>query len=391
VKKVTRYPNEAALAAAYFAQDPHADIRAELAAFSPEARAVNHLFRASNDILQRIVSFVGNNLRTTVYISNSCRRLYYLCFEAIRSVTLVPDLMSVEQASRVGALASFAAHVSKDTRGQHIDSLSIMGSRAVYNLPRATLGPSMTSVGLQTVLNNVPYLTKLDVRGVVFRSHAVAADHFLADLRFTVANLKTLKIGPRLARSWEAGWWAKLPQLTEFVIGSRREDIDWHDQTALGLPDDFMAMLRSPHHRWESVKIWCSVTPYVVQNLLLPAQPFAELCSFAINVVGNTAVKPLEDPPVGEVTTMAADKGKKADPKSKGKEEGGQALRSSHLYPKLIGCTIVDTHERPEFASEVFMKLCATAPNFRHFAVVNTSRAAPGHRLPVQQKSKRTR
>lgn len=389
-KPITRYRSVKELEAAFTRPDPLATEQARLAEFHTIVKGRTTLLSLADDALGLVYRFLGDNSRHFTPLSRVCKRMYHLSFGLETSVTLVPTLVSAESLSRPGSMHSLALHLGRYTRGPYVESFSILDSKAVAQLPRTLMGPEISKIGLQCVLANTQHLLRLDVRGVLLRDHSPVTDRFLADLHVVCPQLEQLRVGVSLARCWEVGWWGKLPHLKEFVVGSRREDVDWADSSPLALHEDAFAMLRSPHHTWRAVKFWCQLVPASFQQLVNPSISFPELRHLAVNATGNTSTRPLEDlSSVSAADGGAAGDKKKADAKSakKGAAEDTQVLRCP--FPTLESFTVADVAERPDFASELAAKLLVTAPNLSTFNITNTHRNAPTKAPPATGKPKR--
>lgn len=385
-KPVVRYASEAAMFAAAARPDPLAAEQLRLSEFYTIVKGRTTLLSLPDSTLRAVFQFCGATLKDLLPLTRVCKRFSYVTFDLETNVTLIPSLVTVESLSKTGTMASLAKHLGKNTRGPHIESLSIIDSKTVFTLSRQTIGPVISKLGLQSVLVHTPALVQLDVRGVVFRDHSPITDHFLADLVTLCPKLEVLKIGAALARCWDPQWWSKMHQMTEFVVGSRREDADWSDPSPLQLHEDVFAMLRSTAHKWRAAKFWCALHSASFQQLVSPAAPFAELRHLSINAVGNTSFKPLED--LSNVAdTTGADK-KKADAKGK-KGAAEENVGPKFAFPVLESFCVADVHERPEFASELAAKLTLLAPQFTYFNVTNTHRNAPTKAPPATGKAKR--
>jgi hypothetical protein len=389
-KAITRYHSLEALAAAYKRPDPLAAEQFRLAEFHTIVKGRTTLLSLSDDALSVVFRFLGDTSRDFMPLSCVCKRTYHLSFGLETAVTLVPTLVTPEVLSRPGSMHSLALHLGRYTRGPYVESFSIVDSKAVAQLPRSLTGPVISKIGLQCVLANTQHLLRLDIRGVVLRDHSPVTDRFLADLNVVCPQLEQLRVGVALARCWEVGWWSKLPNLKEFVVGSRREDVDWLDPAPIALHDDVFVMLRSPVHHWKAVKFWCNMAPLSFQQLVNPSVAFQELRHLAVNATGNCSSRPLDD-----LSSVAAGDGgaagdkKKADSKGakKGALDDTQVLRCP--FPVLESFTVADITERPDFASELAAKLMVTAPNLATFNITNTHRNAPTKAPPATGKPKR--
>lgn len=389
-KPITRYRTIGDMERSFERPDPLAAEQTRLAEFHTIVKGRTTLLSLSDDALGCVFRFMGDNTHDFVPLARVCKRLYHLSFGLETCVTLVPKLVSPEALSKPGTMNSLALHLGRFTRGPYVESLTIVDSSAVSQLPRDIMGPEISKVGLQCVLSNTQHLLKLDIRGVVLRGHSPVTDRFLADLYVVCPLLEQVRVGAALTRCWEVGWWAKLPHLKEFVVGSRREDVDWMDPSPLVLHDDVFSMLRSSHHKWTSVKLWCSLAPASFQQLLNPTSAFPELRHLAVNAAGNTSMRPLDD--LSSVAMPdgggAADK-KKSEAKGskKGPTDDTQAPRCP--FPTLESFTVADVSERVDFASELAAKFLATAPHLVTFNVTNTHRNAPTKIPPQVGKAKR--
>jgi hypothetical protein len=389
-KPIRRFHTTDELHAAFKRHDPLAAEQARLTEFHTIVKGRTTLLSLNDDTLISVFRYLGCTSKEFAPLARVCKRFYHLSFGLETSVTLIPTLVSTETLSKAGSMHSLALHLGRYTRGPHVESLSVIDSKAVSQLPRHVMGPEISKIGLQCVLANTHHLRRLDIRGVILRGHSPITDRFLADLYVVCPQLEQLRIGVALTRCWEVGWWSKLPNLKELVVGSRREDVDWLDPSPLQFHDDVFTMLRSPSHKWRAVKFWCSVTQSSFNQLLNPTVAFPELHHLAVNASGNTSMRPLED-----LAAMAMDSGaagadkKKADAKGGKKGAADDTQTSRCLFPALESFTVADVSERADFASELAAKFLATAPNLTIFNITNTHRNAPTKIPPQAGKPKR--
>ena len=332
---------------------------------------------------QLIFDFLGDSLRDVVQAASTCRLFRDVSNSSVTSIELIPNLGSCDSFSRTEGMNSLAACLKPYLRGQHISSLSIVNGKHCLTLPNHQRGPHISAMSLHKIIRNMPNLVRIDVRGVDLRDYATWKDHFLSDLGRLTPQLKSLKVGGAFLRNWEPQWWSKLHHLTDFVVGSRREDNDWHEPlVSIQLYDDFFQMLRS--HKWHSVKVWVMLTSSSVSQLLMPTIAIPDLMHLSVNLSGSAAtLRVTDDVPVADASTI--DK-KKPDPKASAKkpEEQGQGR---FLFPTLATVCLADVSDRPEVATDLLQRFLLTAPNFHALNIVNTHRNAPG-RVPAPQKGR---
>jgi hypothetical protein len=238
----------------------------------------------------------------------------------------------------------------------------------------------------------MPRLVILDVRGLTYRGWTPWCDHFLLDVAARCSRLQVLRVGAAFVRSWEPQWWAPLTELKEFVVGSRREDTEWHDGlwTPIGtagapppppfaLHEDFYTMLRTLPIK--TLKVWVPLAPASFTALIFPTAAFATLVHVSVNAEGNTHHRPIDEPAKEEPKETAPAKGK-ANAKAKQALEDVPAVPKV-LFPALVTVGIADIKERPDFVGEVMIKFATTAPNVAHWNVSNTHRNGPNNIAPV--------
>ena len=326
----------------------------------------------SADALRNIFTFVSDKPRGLRHVATTCRKWYNASFPTLESLTLIPENTTIERLSGVGSLSPLIDYLSVATRGQHLKRLLVMRPDWVYQLPHTTFGPTVGLQALSALLINLPQLTELDVRGIQLRNYAPWCDHFLTDLAVHCPKIESLSVGAQFVRNWETQWWAPLTHMKKFVVGSRREDVDWHSNKPLTLSDDFFVMLRgSP--ALKCIKVWCALQTPSFTQLLIPSTSFPNLVHLSVNAQGNTQLKPFEEtvPEIKEVASKKDVKGGKA----KAQEEPPQ-LRVG--FPVLTSLVVADVKERPEFATELLVRLSTSAPQLQHFNVVNSHRTGPG-------------
>jgi hypothetical protein len=367
------------------------ELRKRLAELQPVVPTPNSLGRLSSRAMAIIAEFAAtDDVKAVITLSRVCRALYIASLHVLSTVMLCPDVVTIAQLSRPGAMASLAQFFAATGRGQHVLSLTIMRPKYVYSLPNTVKGPEVHATDLARVVMQLRHLTYLDVRGVVHRCWAQWCDRLLADLPGACPKLRVLRIGAAYLATWEPGWWAGLPSLEELIVGSRREDAIW----AVGspatlpatLPDDLFVMLRTaPLQR---LKIWIPLVASSFTGLLLPTQPVTHLQHITVNATGNTELKPLDDAAAREAETAketqpakgAAGKGGKATAKAQDDAASGPKV----MFPALSSVTLSDVKERPEFAVELMVKMMPMAPAVQHWNVANSHRNAPGRAPPVQ-------
>ena len=334
---------------------------------------------------QVIFDFLGNSLRDVVQAASTCRLFRDASNSSVTAVELIPALGTCECFSRPTAMSSLAACLKPYLRGQHITSFSIVNGKHCLTFPNHERGPRITALSLHRTIHHLPNLARLDVRGVDLKEYASWKDHFLSDLGRLTPQLKSLKVGGAFLRNWEPQWWMKLHHLTDFVVGSRREDIDWHDPNLpIQLHDDFFHMLRS--HKWHSVKVWVLLHPSSVAQLLMPSLAIPDLVHLSVNLSGSAGnLKVTDDVAVADASPT--DK-KKPDPKTSAKKPDEQG-QGKFLFPTLTTVCLADISDRPEVATDLLQRFLLTAPNFHALNIVNTHRNAPG-RLPVATKARWT-
>jgi hypothetical protein len=330
---------------------------------------------------QTIFDFLSHSLRDVVQAASTCRLFRNLSNTSVSRVELIPQLGSCESFSRPRAMESLAAALKPYLRGQHITLFSVVSAKHSLTLQSNQKGPCISAMSLHRAIQNMPNLTHLDVRGVDLKDYSPWKDHFLSDLSRITPQLKCLKVGGAFLRNWEPLWWSKLNLLTDFVVGSRREDADWHDPQPVNLHDDFFHMLRS--HKWQSIKVWVVLSLQSVTQLLLPSAAFPDLVHLSINLSGSAAtLKVSDDVPVTE--SAPTDK-KKPDPKAVKKPD--EQSHGRFLFPTLATVCLADISDRPDVATDLMQRFLLTAPAFQALNIVNTHRNAPG-RVPAQSKTR---
>ena len=212
------------------------DLLRDIDAHQPRPRPVNHTALFSLAQLRLILSFVGNTFCQLRCCALSCRRFQAACYGAVTEVCAVPvETRQVDVLSKRGTMCHFAQLLETHRHGQHLTSVQIVdGAFASANkLGPGVLGPHLHSFDLCRAIVQLPRMTTLDIRGVVLRDYVPWSDHFLSDVATSCSALRVLRIGCQFVRQWEVGWWAPLTQLKEFVIGSRREDSEWLEETVV--------------------------------------------------------------------------------------------------------------------------------------------------------------
>lgn len=390
------------------------ELGAQLEALQPKVVKPDLLTALPRKVLVLIASFVAqDDARASVKLSTVCRAFYQASVAVLRTLVLCPAVVSIDALSRHGALASLAAFLSAPFRGQHLQSLTFVAPNSVYALPHTTKGPVINAADLTRVLKQLPRLTYLDVRGVVLRAWTPWSDPFLADMHRHCPKLKVLRMGVGQLSSWEPGWWQQLTSLSDFVVGSRREDASWAlpvvqsttpvvaapsapsspikgevvtapASPAIALPDDFFVMLRTlPSLR--VVKVWAPLTAQSATALLLPTVAIPNVSHLTVNLEGNCHIKPLEEPAPAKEDPKDAPKGGAAKgAKTAAKQQEEAPASAKVMFPALQSVTICDVKERPELTAELMVKFATTAPHVEHWNITNTHRNAPGKALPPQ-------
>lgn len=355
----------------------------------PKIPPVDHTRRFDTALLRRILGFVGDSPSDMSVIGSINSLWRRASFSVTDEITAFPNLIKfgVDTDTQSKKLTSLSTFINVNTRGQHVRRLTVVDSRAVFSLPQSYKGPSLTTSDINRLTSQTPNLTSLDVRGLAIQDFVPLSDKFFVSLHLSTPCLRTLKIGAHFIRNWSPQWWARLPYLSEFTVGSRREDADWDDSSPIQLCEDFFAMLRSPAHVWSIVKIWVPLSQQSLMSLLVPFAPFPKLVGLAVNASGNCHIKPLEE----GVPDAPRDEKKKTDKVAKKGTQQDDLSGLKGSFPSLISFTVSDVNERPDFSVELMGKICQQAPHLKNFNVTNTQRMAPTHIEPPTVKGRRAR
>ena len=356
------------------------ELQKRLSDLRPVEKKTNTIACLPRVLVQLIAGFVADNdVRSCASLCVVNRVFYAASLHLIRSVTLVPDVVSLERLSNPGAASSLAKFFDRSGRGQHIEAFTLVRPKHVYSLPAAVKGPEIHAQDLSRLVSQLPHLTFLDVRGITHRGFTPWCDHFLADVASACPKLRALRVGPVYLTTWEPGWWSALSELEEFTVGSRREDSVWTGGSGVPvtLPEDFFTMLRTLPLA-ARVKVWAPLAPTSFTALVMPTTPIPTLQHLSINAAGNTDHKPLEEAAKeAEAKEAAPAKGGAKGAKGAAKQqEASEGPRPT--LPGLRSVVLCDIRDRPEFAVELMIRLMALAPGIEHWNVTNTQRTAPG-------------
>lgn len=353
----------------------------------PRPLPIDHTKRFDATIMQNILSFVGDSPKDVSTLNSLNMAWRRATFTVVDEVCVFPSTISfhddVMQLDR--KLKGLASFFSVSTRGQHVRRLTLVDGRCVGQLPQTFKGPRLETATIQRLLVQMPNLSHLDIRGIEVQNFIPIADKFFSSLHLLTPCLRCLKVGAHFMRNWAPQWWARLPYLSEFVIGSRREDADWDDPSPLLLHEDVFSMLRSPAHVWTVVKFWVHLTPQSFSALIFPPAPFPRVVNLTVNAFGNCSLKPLEE----GVQDVPKDEKKKTEKITKKGSQVDDSANSKGIFPLLIALTVVDVMERTDFSVELMARMTFQAPFLKHFNVANTLRLAPTHIEPSAAKGRK--
>jgi hypothetical protein len=387
--------------------------------------------------LRLIAAFTANTFRGVRAFAALSRATHAAATHNVTRAVLVPFEASVEAISRHGALDSLATMLAVGGRGQRLTELRLVASESVYAMPPMVRGPEVAHADLMRLVSMAPRVSVLDLRGIVVRRYRPWADTTLADIARLCPRLQSLRVGVAFARAWQRGWWAPLADtLTELVIGSRREDVDWVERshepmvaiptppaattvaaananaaaaaalvqaaTAPGVfvvPEDLFVLARTAP--LASLKIWAAMAPTSVAQLLQPAQPLPRLTQLSVLIGPAVAPQLLTaelDAAVAKERAEAegraiggadATPGKNARGGGAGGAQGARGARAqaaedalsngpAMVFPSLTGITLADVGVRPTLMEELHARLSpAVAPELKYWNVVNTHRQGP--------------
>lgn len=335
--------------------------------------------------LLNILAFLGDGSVDAVMFSSTCRRLRFLALSKCNQteVCVVPNLLSLEEyggqadTSRESRLASLVKFFNQHTRGQHVQSLSLLDSKYAATLPIHTKLPSASIHQTLSLIAQMPCLTELDVRSVVWGIDAFSKiEYFLSDLYLVAPQLKTLKMGVDLYQSWSPGWWQRHSELCCVVVASRREQpfpqLDGPVATVT-LHPDVLLMLQT-ERPWK-LKFWAPLDAAAIRKLLFPSSPFLTLTTLTLNVIGCAPLTQKSDS--WEVTESKKGKGAKHPASSVDGDTGS--------FPRLTSLTLANIEENPMLGVELYAKLSFQAPRLTYFSVCSTVKYPP----PERQKNRR--
>ena len=348
-------------------------------ALLPSPIVCNETSRFTDRILTSIFEFVAADLKGAAPLCAVCRRWYSCTFGLVRSIVLIPDQVLASRMCEA-VLSSLTLSLKSNARGRNVRSFSITNNTAVYSLRSDVPGPAVLYRALHSVLGTLPSLVSLDLRGIDLQGWRSWQDTLLSSLQRYTPQLESLKIGPQLIGGWESAWWSALP-LTEFVVGSRREDVDSIEPLSLlSLPEDFFTMIRSPSHGWKTVKLWTRLQRAAFNALLFPSAPFPKLQHLSVNVHGNSQ-SVLER----KEEVVVEDKKKPVD--KKGKSMEADALKV--LFPALCSVALSEVGDGL-FCAHYSTYLAVQAPQLKYFTVTNSHTQAPCRPTPPPVKTRKT-
>lgn len=365
-------------------------LRAEAEGMVPAPKKEDFTKALTCNLLRRILSFLGDSPRDLARINAVNRAWRQASMTTLEEVTVFQDIIDARSDTRglASKLSSFTSFLSSCGRGQHLKRLVLMDSHGVYNMSQQFKGPALSSCSIVTLLSNTPNLSVVDVRGIEIRDFIPISDRFLSSLHLLTPCLRTLKLGAHFMRNWPVGWWTRLPYLSDFVVGSRREDADWDDASGpLCLHDDFFAMIRSPAHVWSSIKLWIPLSHSSFLAILTPAVVIPRVCGLTLNASGNCQVKPLDE----GFQDVPRDEKKKIEKNAKKGAQIEELTQARGTFPSLVSFTIADVMDRPDLSVEIMGKMIQQAPSLKHFNVTNTHRTAPTHIEPPTVKGRKSR
>ncbi|KAH9600463.1 hypothetical protein LSM04_009023 [Trypanosoma melophagium] len=381
-KPIERYKSLEDLIQDNLRPDPHATSRETLRILQMVPVLRDEFAILDDATLRNICLFLGERSRELAYFGSVCRRLRRIVIGLTPPIAVItPDMIPLEGLTQNRVVDSLCAFFASYKRGQFVQQLRLVDAKYASSLPINVVLPFCSPHIFPSLVKSLPSLTFLDLRGVQWDCHSNPnlLRYFFSDLYLVAPKLQTLKIGVELFSQWSPGWWQRLSGLTQFVVGSRRDQAIAAGLTpkTSTLHDEFFDMLRNPQRQWR-VKLWCALERDTLLRLLIPSQPFPELQELTLNL---SNVDILDDFKRSQIKTP-----KDGKPRKNGKKSIVQTNEEVDLrvmFPSLQALTLANVDQYPQITAELLERMTLRAPRFKYFTVVNTTR------MPPPPKSKR--
>ncbi|EKF38326.1 hypothetical protein MOQ_001469 [Trypanosoma cruzi marinkellei] len=376
-KPIVRYASMSSLIQEQLKPDPHRWAREALHALQTVPVLRDEFALMDDATLRCICAFLGDRSRELLQIGSVCRRLREFVIALTPSnATVVPDMIPLASLSSHTVVDSLCSFFASYKRGQLVQKLHLVDSKYASSLSVSTSLPLCSHHLYPSLVKSLLSLIYLDLRGVQWdcNSNPHIPQYFFSDLYLFAPKLQTLKIGVDLFLQWSPGWWQRLPELEQIVVGSRR------DQAAvpgselrppLNIHDEFFDMLRAPRRPWR-VKLWCPLQLSALTRLLLPAQAFPELRELTVNLSNMNVLEEFKRSAIRSPRENRPRKGAK-----NATVHSVDETDARFFFVSLQSLTLANVEQFASLPAELIARILPCAPHLSYFSVVNTARVPP--------------
>lgn len=376
-RPIVRYGSFEELLQTHLKPDPNGEARELLRVLQSVPVLRDELALLDDATLKNVCSFLGTNSRDLARLGSVCRRLHGIAIAFTPpEVVVVPSMVSSHGLMSDVIMDSLCSFFSSYKRGQFVQRLRLVASKYASTLAINDSLPLCSPHAFPALAKVFPSLTYLDLRGVRWNAQCFPGleQSFFSDLYVATPHLQTLKVGVSLLVYWSPGWWQRLPTLSHFVVGSRRDD------QAAALPSDVFEMLRAPQRSW-SVKFWCVVKRETLLLFFLATQPLPGVRELALNIGNIDLAEAFSRQPTRAVREES--RGRKSAKGSRmntpRRAAGGNSNEGDLCvsFPSMTALTVANLDRVPLLAHKLLSWISQRAPALRHFNIVTTARIPP--------------